>query len=184
MLEHFFGNASDDLMADAMGFVGRSVGNDEGQIPQPKLDRLMTLWQERMDIIGVSEKPGIHLQELAPFGWWFRSSQWDEQWALDQLLDVLESTKFVETAGHVVQRLADLSTEQPNKTILALRLMIEGDEQGWHIGLWSDDARTVLNNAIQSGDTTTSQQAVDLIHYLASRNNPQFGDLLPQSDPV
>ncbi len=57
--------------------------------------------------------------------------------------------------------------------------MIEGDEHGWHIGLWRDNARTVLSNAFRSGVATASQQAVDVIHYLAARNNPQFSDLLP-----
>ena len=75
LLKHLFSNASDDLMADAIGFVGRSVENDEGQIPQPTLDRLMTLWQERMNTLRTSGEPGNHQQELAAFGWWFRSSQ-------------------------------------------------------------------------------------------------------------
>jgi hypothetical protein len=180
LLERFFDRASDELTADAIGFVGRSVEHYKDPVPQRTLERLMALWQNRIDAIRASGEPGNHRQELAAFGWWFLSSQWDEQWALGQLLDVLSWIREIEAHTHVVHRLAEMSSGQPSKATLALRFMIEGDEHSWNIGLWSDDARVILSNAIHSGDEA-AWHAVDLIHYLAARNNPQFRDLLPSS---
>jgi len=144
LLERFFGRAPDELMADAIGFLGRNVEHYKGPVPQRTLERLMALWQNRINAIRASGEPGNRRQELAAFGWWFLSSQWDEQWAFGQLLDVSSWNKEIEAHTHVVHRLAEISSGQPSKATLALRFMIEGDEHSGNIGLWSDDARVIL----------------------------------------
>ena len=178
LIERFFENASDDLKGKALGFIGRTAENFEGQIPDDTVHRLTALWERRISSISVSNGVENHKKELKSFGWWFMSSQFDDEWAIDQLLGVLQAIKKIDGDGHVVQRLAELSDSHPFKTTQALRLMTEGDEHGWGMGLWRDNARLILENALNSSESSAQQRAIDLINYLASRNDRQFVDLL------
>lgn len=182
LLELFFEAASDELRADAIGFVGRAVENSDDPIPEEIMDRLINLWELRSRAIHGSGEVQSHQKELSAFGWWFRASQLDDQWAINSLLDVLPAIKAIECDSHVVQRLAEISPIRPYPSVHALRLMTERDEEGWRMSLWSANARIVLDSALRSGDDTAKQNAIDLINFLVARSDRQFVDLLSTSE--
>jgi hypothetical protein len=56
--------------------------------------------------------------------------------------------------------------------------MVEGDPDGWSILAWSEEARSILQAALESSSTQANQEATGLINYLGSRGYLDFRDLL------
>ena len=69
----------------------------------------------------------------------------------------------------------------PRQAIECVRLMIEGDKEGWGILGWREHARTILRTIIQSANAGARQAAVDLVHRLGARGYREFRDLLPKA---
>ena len=85
-------------------------------------------------------------------------------------------------AGHqVVKRLAALAADMPLQAVKCLRLMVEGDTEGWHVPTWHGHTRVILATAIQSSDLEAHQAAVDLVHRFGARGYFEFRDLLPKA---
>src|ERR1017187_799604 len=112
---------------------------------------------------------GSFQKELTEFGWWFVSKRSNDDWSMDQLLEVLKITKTIDPDLWVVERLAELSVTTPRKTVQCLGLIVDGDEKGWGILGWNADARRVLAAALGSGDATAKQFAREVIHKLGGR---------------
>lgn len=178
LIERFFDLSSNELKADAIGFVGRVAIDHEGEISEETMNRLTSLWEQRLSSIIESDVPAAHGSELKAFGWWFRSPRFDSQWAIDQLLTVLPMTQSIECDREVARRLSELNTEFPSETVQALQLMFNGDSEGWRMGLWREYARTILEGSLASGDTDAAKIAENLIHILTARFDRSFVDLL------
>src|SRR5262249_39406079 len=121
--------------------------------------------------------------ELSAFGWWFVSAKFDEAWSLDQLITVLKISPRMEMVEYplLYERLTALVPAMPRKTVECLRLIAEGDVEGWHIYTWREHPRAILEAARQSADTKAQDEAVELIHRLGARGYFEFRDLLPKA---
>jgi hypothetical protein len=177
--------ASDALCGHAFSTEGRRFYNTKETIPAKILGRMEALWERRLADAQTNMSPASHAAELAAFGWWFASAKFDDTWALDQLTQVLEITpsKIVSLMRAVdrlvVERLAILAKDKPRQAMECLRLMIEGDTEGWRVRSWREHVRTILATAIQNPDVETRQAAENLVHRLGARGYFEFRDLLP-----
>jgi hypothetical protein len=176
LLWRFYANASDTLRAHALDFLGRSLHNIRDEIPADTLTRLRALWESRLEF--ARDEPSSHSDEVAAFGWWFASGKFDNVWAMAQLKEALRLSGETEPYELVLERLATLSTTTPVDAVECLRLIMEGDKEGWNIRTWREPKRTILDTALKSGDPTAQQLAESLIHRLGARGYWDFRDLL------
>ena len=126
------------------------------------------------------ERPEGGAEELREYGWWFASGKFDDEWAIDQLLEVLRIAKWVAPDFSVVERLADLSKAMPVKCIQALTMVVEGDPKGAGVFGWRDKAKDIIRAARRSGNPESRRMAEDLVNLLGSRGHFDFGELLKE----
>jgi hypothetical protein len=98
---------------------------------------------------------------------------------MNALLEVLTLVGKVEVAHLVVERLAHLSSRLPEECAKCIGLLSDGLSDTFEIYGWEKNQRTILSNAIQSGNPTAKRDAIALINRLASRGYSGFADLCP-----
>lgn len=180
-LGQFYASASDELRASMTGFIGRGLKNDPNDIPAEIIERLQTLFEMRLEAARQTGEDRCFQKELTEFGWWFVSKKSSDDWSMDQLLAVLKITRKIVPDLWVVELLAELSGSMPRKAVQCLGLIVEGDEKGWGILGWKDDARKLLAAALESEDATARQLARELVHRLGGRGYFEFRDLLSET---
>lgn len=180
LLKSFYGKASDSLAAHAMEFIGRSLRNTEDNVETQVMERLRSLWLERLDVARRSPI-GAHTREMAAFGWWFASGKLDELWALDQLHAVLSLSKSIDADWLVLEQLETLAQSRSKKVSECVELMIEGDVNGWEIHGWRDGLRKILSVVIRGNDSVARETSVRIVNRLGAKGHFEFRDLLPPS---
>jgi len=178
LLQKFFTMAPDRVRGEAIGFVGRTIKNDTGEIAPEVLERLRRLWPSRLETAGAAPDKSAFRLELSQFGWWFVSGRFADDWSIDQLLATLRITRKVEADLWVVERLRDLASAMPEKAIECVSLMVDGDEEGWGMLGWRDSAHKVIEAGVVSRDVGTRQVARALVHKLGGLGYFEFGKLL------
>lgn len=173
----FFEKASPLVRESALRFVGRSLQNTTGDVPPAILDRLKALWKKRLGEAQGAQDIQLFIPEMRSFGWWFVSDKFDDQWAIEQLVEALRCAQITDPNHLVVERLAVISKNMPFEAVQCLELIIRGDQEGWEIHGWIEEAKTILFHAIETGGET-AELAKDLVHYLGSRGYLQFRPLL------
>ena len=180
LLVRFWEKASPSVRGWVIQFVGRSLTNDKGTMPQVIIKRLEVLWERCIsEAISASDKKSF-LPELVAFGWWFASAKFRDKWAMEQLLGALRITQKTDMDHLVVERLAVISERMPMETVQCLEYLVKGDKKGWKMHRWRDKAKVVLSNALQA-QGKTAEMTEELIHYLGSRGYLEFRSLLRRS---
>jgi len=179
-LRQFYANAPDKLRGNATSFIGRTLKNDTGNIPSDIMERLQNLWEARVTSAKDAADASSFQKELTEFGWWFVSQKSTDEWSIQQLLGVLKITKKIDPDLWVVERLAELSVNMPLETVQCLDLILEGDEKGWGVMGWKDDARKVLATVLASGDAAARALAQRVVHKLGGRGYFEFRALLDE----
>jgi hypothetical protein len=172
LLRKFYERAPDDARARAIWYVGVSVPRWT-DAPSEAYARLQNLFAERLAAAKRSSSPAAFQKELKNFGYWFISEKFDERWSMDMLVASLGIAMEADPEMSVVKRLVDLSPRYSIECVAALRLMIDGDRDGWLLVGVEDDARRVLKGAIDSGNADGLQAARRLIEDLIAKG--QFG---------
>ncbi len=179
LLTRFLEKASDRLRAHAMQFIGRALGNTEGEVSDEVKARLRGLWESRLDAARRAAPDASYAEELGAFGAWFRSGKFDDGWSLSQLIEALRLGASLQHSGPIVERIAALAGRMPRGAVEALRLIVQADKRGWEIYYWRKHAKVILGAAIQSNDPTIREEAVALVHYLGTRGHLEFRELIP-----
>ncbi|MBW1956180.1 MAG: hypothetical protein JRI83_10760, partial [Deltaproteobacteria bacterium] len=178
ILQLFWNKASDALRGHAISFVGRSLRETKEPIDPEILQRIKTLWETRLNAAKSSARPENYVEELAAFGWWFISGKFDNHWAIEQLYESLKISGKTDPDFMVVEHLVALAKDMPYETVQCLEAIIKGDEEGWSIYGWKDEAKTILNTALQN--PTAKETAENVINHLGSRGYFEFMELLKQ----
>ena len=86
-------------------------------MPSEVVDRLRTLWAWwRTAATATSDAA-----DLAAFGWWFTSGVFDDEWATDELLEVLTLTDGrIDWDHEVIKKLAQGAATRPTKVAACL----------------------------------------------------------------
>jgi hypothetical protein len=180
-IEQLFSKTSDSLRAHALTFLGHNLNRYEGTIPVEVLDRLRELWSWKKNVAQKAESASDYTMELGSFGWWFASKRFDDDWALTQLKDALIIGAQIEPDHRVLEHMVTISNSRPYITIECLRLIIGSDKEGWNIHGWREQAKEIIQNALQSTDVATREAATTLIHYLRAKGLLHYRDLLSAS---
>jgi hypothetical protein len=177
LLREFYGRAPDASRGHAMWFIGTSV-QGWTDAPPEAYAHLQELFNRRLAAAKAAASPDAFQKELRNFGRWFTSEKFDERWSVEMLVAALEIAKKAEPDMSVVKRLADLCPRYPVECVAALRLMIEGDREGWLLLGVEDDARRVLKGAIDSNNEDGLRVARRLIEDLIAKGQFSFRQLL------
>ncbi len=179
LLSLFYEKAPAALRGHALTIEGQRLYRTTGEVPHEILDRLKILWERRLAAAQADAHPETYTAELSAFGWWFVSAKFDA-WSLDQLIAVLKISPGMEIVEHLLyKRLTALAPAMPRKAVECLRLITEGDVEGWRLYTQREHARAILATAIQSTDTKARESAEDLIHRFGAQGHFEFRDLLP-----
>jgi hypothetical protein len=176
LLASFWKNASDGLRGHALEFVGRALKRTEGDIPEEILDRLKQLWKVRLATAKKARQPSNFEREMAAFGWWFVSGKFDVDWAIGQLSESLRLTRKADPDHMVLEHLATTAETHPQESVECLRMVAEGDREGWNLHAGRDHVRRILEVGLQH--PSAADEAKRVIHYLGSRGFREFRDLL------
>lgn len=174
MFTRFWESASDEVRAHAISFIGSSLQQTKEKIPEDIIKRLMHLWEMRVSI--AEREPNEHKEELAAFGWWFISRKFDVAWAIGQLERVLKITYRVVPVHMIIEYLVEIAEIKTKESVNCLRLIAEGDKEGWDIMGNKDEIRKVIEIAMH--EKSSVEEAEKFVHYLGSRGFFEFRDLL------
>ena len=108
----------------------------------------------------------------------------ETEWLLNQLTRVLEAVHDIHNDRKVLDWLSGISAEHPLPSVICLKHLITGIEQGgdekrWHLGAWKDYPKTILQNALSSSDPEAQREATDLTHRIGALGHIEgYRDLL------
>jgi len=176
IVRQFFRNAAPPLRGRAIEFAGRSAANDK-KLPDAVRQRLVALWEwywSEFGESGASAEP----KQFSPFGWWFVSGKFDDQWCLRQLAGIVEVAPLVDPAHDVLEKLAEIAASYPMRAVFITDKMVRADEFGWSFMSQKDEVKSLLRTALGSGQDEARRTALSLIDHLGRRGYLEFGELL------
>lgn len=176
LLTDFWRKASGALREYAISFIGRVLTQTHEEIPQEIVERLKRLWEVRLEAAKRSPSRAEFAKELAAFGWWFASEKFDVSWALENLLESLYLVHKIEPTSIVLEHLGKTVQKYPLQSVRCLKMIAEGDQDGWEIHLGINHIRSILERALQ--DFASKAEAEMIINYLASRGFLELRELL------
>jgi len=178
LLDDFFALASDAVRGHAMWYVGISVAGWKDEAPAEVYGKLQDLFGRRLEAARNAASPDPFSAELSNFGYWFTSEKFDERWSLETVLTALQLSKKTASETDVIKRLCELCPRYPVECVSCLRLMIEGDKEGWILIGVEGDARRMLKRALDSNNPEGSLSAKRLIEWLIAKGHFGFRTLL------
>jgi hypothetical protein len=180
VLLQLLSNTQPDIRRHTIGFVGQSLGGDES-LPSDIVERFQVLWDVYWS--GPGKSDAADKPEAWLFGTWFSCGQFPAQWALEQLEAFVEIVPTPEPDHAVVQDLARIAHLDIVRSVHILDRMIRGDREGWRIHGWFDEAKRILQTAMNTGGEAQTV-AIDLINYLGRRGHTDFGSVLASGPSV
>lgn len=174
LLRRFLNDANPDIRRHTIGFVGRSIKDDQ-PLPDEFVARFRELWE--MYWAGPGKKDAEQKPDAWLFGMWFASRQFPDAWALERLEAFVEVVPTPEPDHMVVERLAEIGITDIARTTRILDRMVRGDREGWRMHGWLKPARQILDVAMKSGGDAR-RLAEQTIDYLGRRGHTEFGELL------
>jgi hypothetical protein len=176
LLADFFRLAPLEVRRNTLANVGWQLSRTEQVIPEDVLTRLQTLWETRRRAAieadqhdrdgGEDENPA---SELAAFASWFRSGRFDTQWALNELLVVLDHIgTFEHLDVDVTEQLAQTARTDPDVALRIYDRLVRAARQGWFLPEVAREGYPVLAAALRSYRDELIDRANQLTNELGS----------------
>lgn len=162
------------LKKRALDMIGRGLASEK-HAPDPDIvKRAISFWNFRVEECKKTKEPKDRI-ELAEFGWWFKSAQFDDEWSLDQAIVVLNLCHYITPDRMVMERLLDLADKYPQKVAEVFRLMVDCRVADHGFYGWLEKAKILLPKLLK---TEARETTVKAIHKLGAYGLNQFGALL------
>lgn len=87
------------------------------------IDRYKRLWNWRFDAIRLASDPQARVSELSAFGWWLVSGAFDDEWAMEKLLQSVRLVRKTDFEDRVVERLAAVAENMPGEAVERLNTL-------------------------------------------------------------
>jgi hypothetical protein len=124
------------------------------------------LWEQRRASGEVT--PDNAKEELEAFGSWATSKVFPVAWLLAELERVLRAVRNLDRDQMVMERLAELANESPQRTTRIAHLMVEFDV-GWGPSGWESELERILQSALASSDLDARKEALSLVDLLGRK---------------
>jgi hypothetical protein len=180
ILEHLFDNASSEVCAYAVEFIGRNV-QEIDSVPVEPLRRLQDFWEWR---IGVAEAQRTEARqiEVASFSWMADADVIPSDWRISQLERVLQIGGSLRHEQVVLSAMSKLANLYPRRAVRVLRLFLEREKRGWTIGAAQDEILSILRTCKESGDPDTLELVDATAHWLGSLGYSGFRNIVGRTD--
>lgn len=180
LLHKFYERASAGIKAHAIEYIGRSLKNTEGDVPQEFLKPIMALWENRIEEAKKASDRKNYQEEIAAFGWWFTSEKLDDEWAIQELVKALETAQMIQPDFWVMEHLAQLAPRKPREAVQCLKYIIEANREHWSLyGIRNRETMDILKAVLQSDDGEAKRIAEDeIIDTLLRMGRMEFRDLI------
>jgi hypothetical protein len=175
VLERYFARTDDQLAAVVMRFVGRALMNTPGELSASVAERVQDLWEWRFS--ETAPHPEEHALELRAFGIWFASGKLDARWALDALERTAELVGAPTLSHLVAERLAKVSEDNPVDAVRVFAGMVERPEHEWDYIGWRDEAKTIVEAALASGEADAEEPVASIIDFYVRRGELDLREL-------
>ncbi|MEQ9625625.1 hypothetical protein [Coleofasciculus chthonoplastes] len=169
------------LMHDVGDNRAWRIAYDQGileiRMPLPKHEEPKRLLESFIEVV---------VDELKYFSWWFVSRKFDDSWAINQLVKVLEKSVIIEDDLDLLKHFLDLAESMPLAIIKCLSLMTMAQTnsgQYWLASYHHEEYRAILSAVLKSKDEQTRQTAKELINRLLVRGL-DFRYLLPEGEAL
>jgi hypothetical protein len=173
LLSDFFLLADERGRRSAIIYVGRSLRETTDEVQDEIIQRLMALWDNRLEAAAAGGASG----EMRAFSWWFFTRYFDDEWALKSLHAALRlSGGHLDLIMDSLDRLASLADKYP-ATVVECTQMIAGASPGF-VELWDSSIVAILKSALRSRDSVARVAARKLIEDLGIRGNIGYRSLL------
>lgn len=176
LLIAFWEKAPDMLRAHSLQFIGLALEQTPGDISAEILNRLKQLWESRLHTAKKAPQALDFKNEIGAFGWWFVSEKFDMDWAIAQLLESLLLVRQTKPNHMVLEHLLKTVETHPLESVQCLRIIAEGDREGWAISVNRDNIRKILEVALRN--PSAREEAERTIHYLGSQGFLEYRNLL------
>jgi hypothetical protein len=187
LVHRFFAKAPPELRGLILENIGRSLRQTEGNVPEEIIERLKRLWQWRLESIRTGGADAA--RELIYFGWWFISGKLEDEWAITQLGIALELAGRIDAIPWVLERLQALAPQYTAMAVECVKLMAEGEREGWvdRVGSNLEHAREILRIGLESEDPRVRDATEDIVHRLGAHGylslRALLGDRTQRSGP-
>ncbi|MGB6064038.1 MAG: hypothetical protein WBG50_04480 [Desulfomonilaceae bacterium] len=171
--EQFFEQAGDEIIGILISNIGRDLFKEDA-FPEQWLDKLRKLWEWRISRISADRNPAAHRIELKAFGAWFGSGKFDDVWALNRLLEVLQMNDEVETHNEVVHRLSILADQFSGKVLDCAIPIVRGVTKNWKLHYCEEDLKTIISVAESVEEKGVRQKGGELKSILLSKGRTEY----------
>lgn len=174
LIVRYLETASDELRANLVEHVGRSLANSKGKVPPEVIDRCVRLWEwmraQGARIIGP--------RTAASFGWWFAANTFSEDWVVPHVAWAAKAGLAIDPEHLVAENLVKVSKKWPLEAVAVFDVVTRNDKDGWKTSGWRKEVTAVLEEAYRSENKEARQAAIDFIQYLGTRGYFEFGKIL------
>jgi len=172
LLVDFYEKAPGSVRKHALFFIGRELSRRNFFN-----DRVRALWDLRIKTARV-EGGEINKEEISAFGWWFASADYENEWFIEQLSEVVKICGMVEDVFDVLERLVILTPEYPSEIIGILTFLVGRERENWFTPMHNDDLKNILVQISQHGDTQAKEEAADLVNkIMAMGYSKEYSDI-------
>jgi hypothetical protein len=173
LLGRFFAVAPLNLRLGFVDLIGNDLSGQE-HVDDETIEKLQQLWLWRSDRVIADG----NVSELAGFAYWFGSGKLPEDWALAQLIRVLEAGAAPAFPYAITHRLPELTEDHLPLVMSVVSLLVERAYTPQMLLGARDEFRAVLTAALASGDEALVRQARETIGRLYAERHTEFNDLL------
>jgi hypothetical protein len=172
LLEQFWQAAPQELLRQAMWFVGRHLSPDSGLQA-----RAITYWDRRLRLAMQASDPTRYQKELGIIGQWFLWKV-DDTWLMDQLLIMLNAGFAPNDAIGVIDNLAKHIPDQIDKVVEITKALVKQPKvESWVLASQGQALREVLIQAKASDSPITVAAVQEIVSHLSARGNTDYLDL-------
>jgi len=173
---NFWKRAPDELRGTAMQMIGFDILGSTENLSAMEMQRIKKMWEKRCKMLFLSTSPEIFLNEMSAFGHWFGSGKCDSQWAIDQLLFVLEKTKHIEAIPPIMEQLKTMVETYPTEVVKILVALAENEIN--FIAFHQDEIMAILESVFSKNHQASKKRAEEFCNYLLSKGFMEFRNIL------
>lgn len=180
VFELFWQNAPVPARQHAMWFLGVQLELTPEKIPDDLRARALSYWNRRLAAAKASATPDYFREELGTIGQFFFREGIDDVWLMDQVISMSEAGFAPTEPYSVMDRLSKCSADFPDRAAEVLAALVKNPRfDRWVYMTQPAEVRTIMENGLTKGSTTTVSVVAEAINYLSAMGDTGYLDLLP-----
>ena len=166
----FFTDAPAKVRGEAIGHIAWNFMH-AAIVDEEIRDRFADLWDQRVRYVRAHPEDE---EELSGFFWFVRSHKFEVTWWLPRLKEAVELHPGLSSECHMISdEIAESAKTDPRTALDALKLILDGRDDSGRVSYMMERNAlpTVIARAIDSGDASLRQDAVEYMNFLGQRGN-------------